>query len=204
MLGRLEWALEDSAAIAANDGDTPEPAVAWRRVKGLDRLNATSRAVARALAAWREREAERADMARPFLLRDETLLAIARRDALDPADAKALPGFDARRHAQLVPRWVEALQSARAEVAAGTAPPEDPPTPAAVRERQDALGVRVAALVTQKATELGLPGEQLLSRRQRERAIETSLRDGGSLAAAVGGFRGALFGPELDALTAEG
>ncbi len=204
VLGRLEWALEDSAALAVNDGDTPDPAVAWRRVKGLDRLNTASRAVARALAAWREREAERADMARPFLLRDETLLAIAKRDALDPADAKALPGFDARRHAHLVPRWVAALQAARAEVEAGTAPPEDPRPPADVRERQDALSVRVATLVTRKATELGLPGEQLLSRRQRDRAIETWLRDGGSLAATVGGFRGALFGPELDALAAEG
>ena len=143
-------------------------------------------------------------MARPFLLRDETLLAIAKRDALDPADAKALPGFDARRHAHLVPRWASALQAARAEVEAGTAPPEDPRTPADVRDRQDALGVRVAALVTQKATELGLPGEQLLSRRQRERAIEAWLRTGGSLAAALGGFRGAVLGAELDALTIDG
>jgi ribonuclease D len=204
LLGRLEWALEDSAALAANDGDTPDPAAAWRRVKGLDRLNAASRAVARALAAWREREAERADMARPFLLRDETLLAIAKRAALEPADAKALPGFDARRHAHLVARWAAALQAARAEVEAGTAPPEDPPTPADVRDRQDALGARIAALVTQKATELGLPGEQLLSRRQRERAIETWVRTGGSLSAALGGFRGALLGADLDALAVEG
>jgi ribonuclease D len=160
--------------------------------------------VARALAAWREREAERADLARPFLLRDETLLAIAKRDALDPADAKALPGFDLRRHAHLTPRWASALQAARAEVAAGTEPPEDPRTPADVRDRQEAIGVRVAALVTQKATELGLAGELLLSRRQRERAIDTWMRTGGSLAAALGGFRGALLGAELDALTIEG
>jgi len=204
VLGRLEWAIEDSAALAANDGDTPDPAVAWRRVKGIDRLNAASRAVARALAAWREREAERADLARPFLLRDETLLALAKRDALVPADAAALPGYDGRRHGHLAPRWAAALQAARAEVEAGTAPPEDPWTPPDVRERQETLGVRVAALVTRKATELGLPGEQLLSRRQRERAVETWLRDGGSLAAAVGGFRGGLLGDELDALTIEG
>ena len=204
VLGRLEWALEDSATLAMLDGDTPDPAVAWRRVKGLDRLNTTSRAVARALAAWREREAERADLARPFLLRDETLLAIAKRDALDPADAKALPGFDARRHTHLAPRWASALQAARAEVEAGIAPPEDPRTSAGVRDRQQALEVRIAALVTQRATELGLSSEQLLSRRQRERAVETWLRTGGSLAAAVGGFRGVVLGPDLDALTIEG
>jgi ribonuclease D len=204
VLGRLEWALQDSATLATLDGDTPEPAVARRRVKGIDRLPAAARTVARSLAAWREREAERLDLARPFLLRDETLLAIARRDALDPADAKALPGFDARRHGQHAPRWAAALLAARAEAAAGTAPPDDPPTPPDVRDRQQALEVRIAALVTRKATELGLPGEQLLSRRQRERAVETWLRTGGSLAAALGGFRGALLGAELDALALDG
>jgi ribonuclease D len=203
-LGRLEWALEDSVALAANDGDTPDPAGAWRRVKGLDRLNTTARAVARGLAAWREREADRHDLARPFLLRDETLLALAKRDALAPDDARALPGFDPRRHAHQASRWADALRQARADAEAGTAPPEDPRTPADVRDRQEALGTKVAALVTQKATELGLASELLLSRRQRERAIETWQRDGGSLAAALGGFRGALFGAELDALTIEG
>jgi ribonuclease D len=203
-LGRLDWALEDSAALAANDGDTPDPAGAWRRVKGLDRLNTTARAVARALAAWREREADRHDLARPFLLRDETLLALAKRDALAPEDARALPGYDPRRHAHHVSRWAVALQAARTDAEAGTAPPEDPRTPPDVRDRLEAIGARVAALVAQKATELGLPGELLLSRRQRERAVETWLRTGGSLAAVLGGFRGALLGAELDALTIDG
>ena len=158
-LGRLEWALEDSAALAANDGDTPDPAGAWRRVKGLDRLNTTSRAVARALAAWREREAERADLARPFLLRDETLLALAKRDALAPADAKALPGYDPRRHAH--------LGAALGGGAAGGARRASRPAPrrprirgrrptSAIARRRSACAI--AALVTQKATELGLLG----------------------------------------------
>ncbi len=121
-----------------------------------------------------------------------------------PPTAKALPGFDPRRHAGFGARWASALDAARADAAAGTAPPEDARTPPDVRDRQEAIGVRVAALVTQKATDLGLVGELLLSRRQRERAIETWLRTGGSLAAALGGFRGALFGAELDACTVDG
>ena len=204
VLGRLEWAIEDSATLATLDGDTPDPAVAWRRVKGIDRLSTAPRAVARSLAAWREREADRLDLARPFLLRDETMLALAKRDALAPADAPALPGYDQRRHSHQVSRWVAALQAARAEAAAGTAPSDDPRTPADVRDRLEAIGVRVAALVTQKATVLGLPAELLLSRRQRERAIEAWLRAGGSLSAAVGGFRGALLGAELDAVASAG
>jgi ribonuclease D len=201
-LGRLEWAVEDSAALAAAD-DAVAPAAAWRRVKGLDRQPSRVRAVARALAAWREREAARLDLARPFLLRDETLIAIAKKDAIAPAEIGTLPGYDPRRHAPYTTRWREALQAARAEVAAGTAPDDDPPMPAGERERRDALEKAIAALVVRRANELELPAEVLLSRRQRERALDAW--DGrGSLAAAVGGFRGALLGAELDALAGAG
>lgn len=197
-LGRLEWALEDSATLAAGD-DAVAPEVAWRRVKAIDRLPPRVRAVARALAAWREREAARLDLARPFLLRDETLIAIAKKDAIAPADIGTLPGYDPRRHAAHTTRWREALEAARAAADAGTAPEEDPRLPAAERERRDLLDTAIAALVVRRANELELPAEALLSRRQRERALDAW--DGrASLAAAVGGFRGALLGAELDAL----
>jgi ribonuclease D len=199
-LDRLAWALEDSAALAAVDADTVDPQDAWRRVKGLDRQVPAVRAVARALAAWREREAERMDLARPFLLRDETLLALARREALAPADAATLPGYDRGRHARFASRWAEALGEARRAAAEGGAPPEDPrPTPEA-REARQTLEARVSALVAQRATELQLPAELLLSRRQRDRALDAWGRRGGSLAAAIGGFRGRLLGADLDAL----
>ena len=198
-LGRLDWVLADSAALAAIDSDTPDPAVAWRRVKGLDRLPASARAVGRALAAWREREAERMDLARPFLLRDETIVALARREALAMSDVATLPGYDARRHGSHGARWIAALAEARAAVDAGTAPPDDPPFDRAERDRRDAIEKAMAAVVTKKAAELELAPELLLSRRQRERAID-AWGGSGSLADAVGGFRGELFRAELDAL----
>src|SRR5690606_36577494 len=61
-LGRLEWALEDSAEIATLE-DRSDPEEAWRRVRGLERLPERPRRIARLLAAWREREAERLDLA---------------------------------------------------------------------------------------------------------------------------------------------
>ena len=143
VLGRLEWALEDSATLATLDGDTPDPG---GRLAARQGPRSPEHDVAR---AWRARWPPGASAKPsaptwrgPFLLRDETLLALAKRDALAPADAAALPGFDARRHAHLAPRWAAALQAARADVEAGTAPPEDPRTPADVRDRQQALGVR--------------------------------------------------------------
>ena len=198
-LGRLNWALEDSAALAALDADGPAPSDAWRRVKGLDRCPPVVRAVARGLAAWREREASRLDVARPFLLRDETLIALARRDSVSLQDIVRLPGYDPRRHASHASRWIEALAAARLEVEAGVTPVE-PPAPSAVDlDRRRALEDALAALVARRAGELSLAPELLLSRRQRDSALD-AWGGRGSLADALGGFRGALLGAELDAL----
>ncbi len=202
-LGRLEWALEDSAAVADLESDAADPAEAWRRVKGLDRLPPRGRAVARALAAWREGEAERLDLARPFLLRDETLLMLARRDVIPPPEIAKLPGYDPRRHAPHAARWVEALRLARAAADAGTAPAEPARLPAAERDQRRTLEETIAELVVRRAAELGISSELLLSRRLRDRALDT-WQGRGSLAESIGGFRGRLLGAELDALAAGG
>jgi ribonuclease D len=198
-LGRLEWAIEDSATLAAADADGPEPADAWRKVKGLDRCPAEVQAVARQLAAWREREAAGLDVARPFLLRDETLLALARRDEVSLQDVVRLPGYDARRHSTHARRWPEALAAARLEVAARGPSPAPPVPSAAEFKRRAATEEAVAVLVARRARELSLAPELLLSRRQRDRALD-AWGGRGSLAASIGGFRGALLGAELDAL----
>lgn len=209
-LGRLEWALEDAAELANLEPDAADPAVAWRRLKGLDRLPQRARAVARALAAWREREAERLDLARPFLLRDETLLALARGDRsggragsqeLTAQEIAKLPGYDARRHAQHAARWVEGLAAAHAAVDAGTALEEPVRPSAAELDRRWRLEASISELVARRAGELGLPPELLLSSRQRDRALAAE-RGRGSFAERIGGFRGRLLGADLDALAA--
>ena len=198
-LGRLEWALEDSATLAASDTDGPAPSDAWRRVKGLDRCPPPVQAVARGLAAWREREAARLDVARPFLLRDETLIALARRDSVSLQEIVRLPGYDPRRHASHASRWLEALAAARLEVETGAASVEPPVPSAADLDRRLVIEDAFSALVARRAGELSLAPELLLSRRQRDRALD-AWGGRGSLAAALGGFRGALLGAELDAL----
>ncbi|MEO8276951.1 MAG: ribonuclease D [Thermoanaerobaculia bacterium] len=206
-VGRLNWALEDSAAMVAASVEPDDPEdrrEAWRRVKGLDRLLPAQRAVARALAAWRDREAERLDLARSFLLRDETLLALARRAETDLTPIEKLPGYEGRRHAAHTWAWIEALKQAHAQVAAGTAPPE-PEARAqskAERERRKKLDDAIGAAVTRRATEMGLPPELLLSRRQRDRALE-AWGGKGKLSAALVGYRRELLGEEMDRLVAE-
>ena len=201
-LGRLEWALEDSAAMAAGDSEPGGEESLLRRLRGLDRLPPGPRRLARALALWREREAERLDLARPFLMRDETLVALARRPGVTAAELPKLPGYDRRRHAQHAALWLEALAAAAVAGEEGEGSVEPlPDRPRVSLERLKSVGHALAETVAHRAAELGLPPELLLSRRQRDRLLRAW--DGsGPLSASLRGFRRALLGSELDALIA--
>ena len=84
--GRLEWAREESRRIeGASDERNPDEV--WRRLPRVGQLDPRARAVARELAAWRERTAASADRPVGFILPDPALIEIARRR---PADLGAL------------------------------------------------------------------------------------------------------------------
>lgn len=74
--GRLEWVSEEMGSLADPATYRTEPENAWERLRprsGNRRLLATLRAI----AAWREREAQRVNIPRQRLLKDEALLEIA-------------------------------------------------------------------------------------------------------------------------------
>ncbi len=84
--GRLEWVAEEMAALAAPGTYRPDPDVMWEKLRPRT-SNRRMLGVLRAVAAWREREAQRINIPRQRLVRDESLLEIA---ASQPADAEAL------------------------------------------------------------------------------------------------------------------
>jgi ribonuclease D len=196
-LGRLGWVLEESAAAVAPDPEREKPENAWRRLRGFDRLPPKVRAIARELARWRELEARARDLPRGFVLADETLVALARRGSFAPAEAKKLPGYDARRHAALVESWRDALSAA--EAVSESAPPDEPRAPVLSVTELDRRDRAVAAVVEKKAAELALPPELLLSRRQRD-ALLRRWEGRSPLSAGLAGFRRALLGGDLDSL----
>ncbi len=83
---RLGWAREECLPIAAATDDRDAEQV-WRRLPRAAGLDARERAVARELAAWRERTAEREDRPVGSILRDPSVVELARRQ---PLDRKAL------------------------------------------------------------------------------------------------------------------
>jgi ribonuclease D len=86
-LGRLVWLEEDFRALGDPARYQPDPDTAWLRVKGYQHLKPQQLAVLRHLAAWRERQAMSRDLPRRWVLQDEVLLELARRQ---PGDMRAL------------------------------------------------------------------------------------------------------------------
>jgi ribonuclease D len=84
--GRLAWVAEEMAVLTDPATYRTDPEAMWRRL----RTRSTSRrylGMLRALAAWREQEAQRVNIPRPRLLRDEILMELA---ATAPATVEAL------------------------------------------------------------------------------------------------------------------
>lgn len=85
-LGRVEWIKEEMANLSDPAIYTPEPEKMWERIK-IRSDKPPVLAVLRALAAWREREAQRRNIPKGRIFKDETLAEIA---LTQPRSAQAL------------------------------------------------------------------------------------------------------------------
>jgi len=74
--GRVEWVAEEMAVLADPATYQPNPDAMWERLRPRT-SNRRMLAVLRAVAAWREREAQKSNIPRGRMLKDEALLEIA-------------------------------------------------------------------------------------------------------------------------------
>ena len=74
--GRLEWVAEEAALLADPSTYRADPETMWERLRPRT-TNRRFLSVLRAIAAWREREAQRVNIPRQRLLKDEALLELA-------------------------------------------------------------------------------------------------------------------------------
>src|SRR5919201_855709 len=90
--GRLEWAREECVAIAEAT-DERDPEEVWRRLPRVSGLDPRERAVARELAAWRERTAAREDRPVGAILRDPTVVELAKRQPTGRRELSQIRGI---------------------------------------------------------------------------------------------------------------
>jgi len=87
--GRVGWVAQELSVLANPRTYEQPPEEAWRRLKMRSR-DRRFLAIARELAAWREREAQRRDLPRNRIVRDDLLLEIA---ANRPTSVEQLTGL---------------------------------------------------------------------------------------------------------------
>ena len=185
-LGRLHWAEEDSALLLDPALYDIDPQFAINRMKGARNLRGRRRSAAARLAAWREREALRANRPRQWIAKDTALIDIAARlptsvDELNDIDD--LPGGLVRRSGQ---RLLEVV----AESAVDDHSYQPTPAP---NEEQKMLVKKMQKLVAECAESLGLSPETVASKKELSAVIVGGARE----SRVFGGWRRELIGEDL-------
>ncbi len=163
--GRLEWALEECRRLESAT-DERDPETVWERLPRVAQLDTRSRAVARRLAAWRERTASQEDRPVGSVLQDAPLVEIAKRHPLDVRALGQIRGV----HQSVLRRRGDGILSAIREGL------EDPPIARDPRrnrsEPNDSPLIALAeALLRARAMEAGLAYELIASRSELEQII---------------------------------
>ena len=168
--GRLEWARDECEERRLRAHGRPDPATAWWRIKGSRQLRGKARGVAQEVGAWREREAERADLPPRFVLPDLALASIVARAPGTREELSAVRGLDGRHVRDSTANAIlEAVQ-----IGLALAPEELRLPETDVTDRTLAPAVTViGAWLTQRAAELDLEPALLATRADLSALIST-------------------------------
>ena len=168
--GRLDWAREECRRLESAT-DERDPETAWERLPRIGQLDPRARAVARELAAWRERTASREDRPVGSVLADPTLVELAKRQ---PATLRGLEQIRGIHPSGIRRRGVEILEA----IARGQEAPAIPREQARGRsDPGDAPLIALAeALLRARALEAGLAYELIASRNELELIVGAARR----------------------------
>ncbi len=169
--GRLEWALEECRRLEAAT-DERDPDTAWERLPRVGQLDPRARAVAHALAAWRERTASELDRPVGSVLADPALVELAKRKPSSVSGLEQIRGL----HPPTVKRRGQAILEA---IARGRDAPPIPRDEARARsEPGDAPLIALAeALLRARSLQAGLAYELIASRAELEQIVGASRRE---------------------------
>jgi ribonuclease D len=195
--GRLDWAREECRRLEGAS-DERDPETAFERLPRAASLDPRSRAVARELAAWRERTAAAEDKPVGTILPDPALVEIAKRKPAKAADLEQIRGLHGghlkRRGAELiavVERGRDAEPIPREARGPGSEPGDAP------------LVALVEAVIRTRTLGAGLAYELVASRAELERIVVAARRgDPEPDVRALSGWRRELVGGELAELLA--
>ena len=191
-MGRRSWAEDEIARrYGAEARIEPDPQRAYLKVARRGRLSGRQLSALRAVAAWREEEARSRDLPPGWVLKDPSVVEVARRNPADAAAVGRLRGLGS-----LSPAAVQRLLEALAAAADAEPPP-------AARELSPGLARRVAAasalgavLVRARCEGAHIAPELVATRAELESFVE-AMASGQNEHALLTGWRRELVGDEL-------
>jgi ribonuclease D len=172
--GRAEWARAEMEFFSDGSLYTTEPADAWRRVSGRGALSGKQMGILRALAAWRETAAQKRDIPRGWVIKDQSLIEIARKAPTNVGALKSLRGFAPKEAERSGTDILAAIERGK------DAPHFDaPPTPSrAAQARARTLSGLADAIVRSRCEAAGIATELVATRGELEAVLSDIFSSG--------------------------
>ncbi len=186
-LGRLAWLDEELHGLARADRLFIDPEKAHERLRWSGELDPDRARLVQRLAAWRERRAMEKNRPRSWILEDAALRGLALRAPRSNDELAQI--------AELTPGFIERSGGMILQLIAESGLPATLPPPAPRTRPDPQVQARVkqlAAIVQQRATDLGLASEILATRRELEGIVR-----GETDADVLQGWRREVVGAEL-------
>ena len=195
--GRLEWAQEECRRLESAT-DERDPETAWERLPRVGQLDSRSRAVARELAAWRERTASELDRPVGSIVADPAMVELAKRRPSSTSGLEQIRGL----HPPTIKRRGQAILDAIARGRDALPIPRDEAR--ARSEAGDAPLIALSeALLRARSLEAGLAYELIASRAELEQIVGAARRQEPEPdVRTLGGWRRELVGDDLRELLA--
>lgn len=190
--GRRAWLEEEFDALCDESLYRPDPDNAWRRVKGYRKLRPKQLAILSGLAEWREQEAVARNRPRRWIMKDEAMVDLARRQpgsVEEMADMRDIPPAVRQKHGDTIVGILRACQDRE--------PPELTASPDRLTPAQDAQVDALMALLRARCAEHEMSPAQVATRKQLEALVR-----GEQDMPLLKGWRAAMAGRDIEKLLA--
>lgn len=192
-MSRLEWLVDDFAELMNPEIYQNLPELAWRKIRGVQKISGQALTILKRLAQWREEIAQRENLPRNWVIKDDVIINLARSQPESLDRLKSLRGLQEK----TIRKYGETICRLISDAKKDQIPdlPLSSPTVPKKTAQQDVLINFLTGIVHQRAKENSLNPGVLAPKKDLERLVfgqnDTRL---------LQGWRKKIVGDELSAV----